>query len=103
MRITFLLTAILLFASCASAVNSNRAEPGDQLIPVRVENQIHQDVTVYITNEGRRERRLGECAALRTCQYWVPERLSNARRRVLPRRTQVHGYLARGLRALDRS
>ena len=72
MKFAALALAAILFVSCASSGGPNLyredilASWEKGTFPVRVDNNVYEHVTVYVTNGGTRQR-LGDCSGISRC------------------------------------
>ena len=65
----------LLATGCASTTAQTRL-PNVYQIPLYVENNVSDRLTIYVTSNGRITRRVGDCVGLRRCTFLLDKRTS---------------------------
>lgn len=60
---------------CASTSLSGLSQ--SYQIPLRVENNISERMTIYVTQDGRIIQRIGDCNGVQTCTFLLSEQVSN--------------------------
>lgn len=84
MRLVALALAAILAVSCASSGGGSRIRTREDAlaqwrvgtIPLRVENNVYEAVTVYVVNGGSRMR-IGDCPGVSRCWLWVNASISD--------------------------
>ena len=82
--LVIIMVSLLMIFGCASNdgisyANRDREDAMAQwrpgTIPIRVENNVQNQVTIYVTNDNGR-RRIGDCPGVNRCWLWINARTS---------------------------